>query len=447
MYRTFFFIPHEIASIPVFGIGWVLGLMILAFVIRLGWAARSHAKFPPDANGVGAPSVSDVLVNEASLWGLAAAVVVFLFPNVELTNIANEPVGIAIRGYGVFLLCGVASGIALAAYRTRRTGLDPELIFSLAPWVLIGGIGGARLFYILQYRESFTGETPLATLKNMLAFTEGGLVVYGSFIGGFLAFMIFVYRNKIPVFRFADAIVPCIFLGVFFGRLGCLMNGCCYGGRCEEGFASLRFPANTEVYHDQLRDGELLGMNIDPQTGKIASVMESSLAEKLGIQPGARYEGGNFAPNPDADQLLDRPKEDILPGWWFKANGRTHVFKPDQLPQQSLPVRAAQPISSISSLALCLLLCTASLFISRTGVLMFLGFASYAILRFVLEIVRVDEAGQFNTSLTISQWVSVAVFTLSIMGLAWLWWMGPHPPSPQDESGGESGEAAISPSA
>lgn len=52
---------------------------------------------------------------------------------------------------------------------------------------------------------------------------------------------------------------------------------------------------------------------------------------------------------------------------------------------------------------------------------MFVGFASYAVLRFVLEIVRVDEAGQFNTSLSISQWVSLVVFLLSVMGLVWVY--------------------------
>lgn len=434
MYRTLFFIPHEIASIPIFGVGWMLGILMLAFAARFAWVshvlknppANSHAgdEQAGDESSPEPPSAAQIMMGEASLWAVAASVVVFLFPNVELRNIAGEPLGMAIRGYGVFLLCGVASAIGLAAYRVKRDGMDPELIYSLAPWVLIAGIGGARLFYVIQYRDSFTGETTMETLRNMLAFTEGGLVVYGSFIGGFVAFLVFVYRKKIPVLRFGDAIVPCIFLGVFFGRLGCLMNGCCYGGRCEEGFASLRFPANTEVYHDQLRDGELLGMDIDSSTGKVRSVIDSSIADELGVKSGDRYSGGNFAPNPKADELLDVPKEDILPGWWFKAGGNTYVLGPDEMPARTLPVRAAQPISSVSSLVLCIALCSASLLIKRPGVLMFIGFAAYAVLRFILEIVRVDEGGQFNTTLSISQWVSIVVFTLSVGGLVWLLGLG-----------------------
>lgn len=52
---------------------------------------------------------------------------------------------------------------------------------------------------------------------------------------------------------------------------------------------------------------------------------------------------------------------------------------------------------------------------------MFIGFASYAVVRFILEIIRVDEAGQLGTSLSISQWVSVCVFTASIGGLIWVY--------------------------
>ncbi|WP_182868541.1 prolipoprotein diacylglyceryl transferase [Rhodopirellula sp. JC639] len=423
MQRTLLFIPHEIGPFPIFGIGWALGILVLALLIRLGWAQRQISRFGGSDGEHGPPTLGQVIAAEGLFWAAAAGLVVFILPNVELKNVAGEPVGMAIRGYGVFLVCGVMSAIALAAYRTSRAGMNPELIYSLAPWVFIGGIVGARLFYVIQYRDEYIGATTMETIKNMLAFTEGGLVVYGSFIGGFLAFMIFTFRNKVPLLRFGDAIVPCIFLGVFFGRLGCLLNGCCYGGRCEPGWASLRFPPITKVYQEQLTSGELLGMDIDLKTGTIHSVVPGSVADELGIKANDVYEAGDFDRRPykTADPKL--PEEEIVPGWMMRVSGKTHVLSPEELPERALPVRAAQPISSLSSLALCIGLCALSLWITRTGAMMFIGFASYAVLRFVLEIVRVDEAGQFNTSLSISQWVSVVVLTLSIVGLIWVYFI------------------------
>jgi phosphatidylglycerol:prolipoprotein diacylglycerol transferase len=422
MRRTLFFIPHEIASIPVFGFGWALGLIVVAFAIRLLWAYRQQTRHRAASNQQHrAPTVAEVFASEWLFWGVAALLVTFLLPRVEVNNVEGDPVGMAVRGYGVMLLLGVVSATALAAYRAKRAGLDPDWIFSLIPWVFIGGIGGARLFYVIQYYHTFVGETWGETLRNMLAFTEGGLVVYGSFIGGVVAFLLFTLRHKLPPLRLGDVIVPCIFLGVFFGRIGCLFNGCCYGGRCEENWAALHFPPVTKVYREQLRSGELLGMNVDPETGRIRSVAGGSVAEQLGIEAGEIYQGGRFDDSVLAKAPKTLPAEDIVLGWEMQISGRLYLLEPSQLPARALPVRAAQPISSASALGLCLLLCGLSAVIKRPGAIMFLGFAGYAIVRFLLELVRVDESGQFNTSLTISQWVSVVVLAICICGLVWLY--------------------------
>ena len=102
-------------------------------------------------------------------------------------------------------------------------------------------------------------------------------------------------------------------------------------------------------------------------------------------------------------------------------DGKRYRWSPEQLPDRALPVYAAQLLSSVSSLVLCLLLCGVSVFKYREGTVMMLGFAGYAVLRFVLEWVRVDELGQFGTDLSISQWVSMLVFSFSMLGLWWIY--------------------------
>ncbi|MEL6107056.1 MAG: prolipoprotein diacylglyceryl transferase family protein [Planctomycetota bacterium] len=432
MRRTLLLIPHEIASVPVFGFGWLFGLLLIGFFARLVWALKrpgspvASARSDSSESNTETTTVVDWLWSEGILWAAGMIAVVYVLPQIELTNVDNEPVGMAIRGYGVMLVIAIGSAVGLSAYRVRRAGMDPDWVYSLAPLLLISGIVGARAFFVIQYFDQFKADSLGQTVRNVLAFTEGGLVIYGSMIGGFLAFCWFAYRRKIPMLRFGDAIIPCVFLGVFFGRIGCLMNGCCYGGRCEDGWASLRFPPITAVYNEQLQSGELLGMDIDPATGRVREVVPGSVAAELGIQAGSRYDGGEFDVTPfqTADRTI--PEEEVVPGWTLRVSGRKYVLSPQELPAKALPVRAAQPISSTNALLLCGLLWFISRFIHRDGALLAIGFAGYAVNRFGLELVRVDEGGQFNTSLTISQWVSVCVFVLSIVSLAWLYTQAPR---------------------
>ncbi|WP_218933986.1 prolipoprotein diacylglyceryl transferase [Rubripirellula lacrimiformis] len=409
MRRTLLLIPHEIAGLPVFGFGWLLILLAIGLVARIV------------IGKVRGQSPGKILATEGLLWAIAAIAVTVVLPRVELHNLDGDPVGMAIRGYGVMLLLGVGSAIWLAAYRARRYGIDPDMIYSIAPWAFFGGIFGARAFFVAQYHRQFIGDTFFETVGNMLRFTEGGLVVYGSFIGGSLAVTYFLIRHKLPVLKFGDVIVPCMFLGVFFGRIGCVMNGCCYGGRCEEGPMALQFPPGAKVYQDQLFDGQLLGFSYDAETREITSVREGSLADQAGIRVGGRLNELNDDRSEWKSAPRDIPAEDVPTGVVVTVDGRRHRWSADQLPNQALPVQAAQVISSISSLVLCLALCGLSRFDFRTGTIMLLGFASYAVLRFVLELIRVDEAGQFGTNLSISQWVSIVVFSLSLGGLAWLY--------------------------
>lgn len=409
MQRTLLLIPHEIAGIPVFGVGWALMLLIALIGVRV-WTTRSRGQ-----------SISQLLASEGVMWLIGAALLVFLVPQLELTNLDGQPVGMAIRGYGVMLLAGVASGVSLAAYRAKKRGIDPESILSMAPWAFFGGIIGARTFFVIQYREKFFGATTWETITNMLKFTEGGLVVYGSFIGGFLAVSYYIIRHKLPLLKFGDVIVPCMFIGVFFGRVGCLMNGCCYGGKCEDHWAAIQFPPNSPVYQEQLRSGDLLGFSFNPETRVIESIRAGSLADEAGFQVGDRLEtfADDLTPLETASREI--PSEEARTGVIATVGGKRFRWSPEELPDRAEPVYAAQLLSSVCSFVLCLLLCGLSWFRLREGTVMMLGFASYAVLRFVLEIVRVDEAGQFGTSLSISQWVSVFVLLASVIGLWWIY--------------------------
>lgn len=419
MQRTLLLIPHELAGIPVFGVGWLLLVLLISLAIRLG-VSKLRGLSPVE-----------ILSREWLLWTAMVAGIVLILPRVELTNLDGIPVGMAIRGYGVMLLLAVGTAVWLAAYRAKRRGFDKELIYSVAPWAFAGGIVGARTFYVIQYREDFIVGTWGETLSKILTFTQGGLVVYGSFIGGVLAASIYLYRKKLPWLKFGDVVVPCMFLGVFLGRMGCVMNGCCYGGRCEDHAMALKFPPNSPVYTEQKLNGELLGFRFDPESGRITNVVPGSLAAQKNIRTGQQVTFLDHDANSLASAPRDIPAEDARTGIVATIDGQRMRWKPSELPDTALPVFAAQILSSVTALLLCITLCLIPDSKLRDGTVMMLGFAGYAVLRFVLELIRDDEGGQFGTSLSISQWVSICVLTGALVGLCWIYLANRNPSSVQ----------------
>jgi len=226
MRPTLFYLPHELFGIPLLGFGWVLGFLVMGIGIYL-FATKNKRPI--------SKTVSDL----GFVWIAAAAVVVFLLPRIETHVDDGTPngwtIGLPIRGYGVTLMLGVISAISIAMSRCKKAGVSQDDFFSLATWVIVFGLIGARVFYVVQKWSEIEGTTFVQKLYTSLKFTEGGLVVYGSVIGGLIAVLLWTRKRKIPLLPTADAVTPAFFIGLAFGRIGCLLNGCCYGGTCEPG--------------------------------------------------------------------------------------------------------------------------------------------------------------------------------------------------------------------
>lgn len=422
MRRTLLLIPHEIASLPVFGFGWILALMVLAATgITIYQVSQRR-------------SVTEYWLQNGLLWGLFAAAVVFILPSAELLNPQGQPVGLAIRGYGVMLLAGVVAAVALALVRARRYGIRDEVILAIAPWAVVGGIIGARMFYVIEYRDQFFSPDLLLTLRRILNFTEGGLVVYGSFIGGFAAGSGYILYKRLPLLRLGDVIIPTMFIGLALGRIGCLMNGCCYGGPCPDNALALRFPNSSPVFQDQLASGQLVGIELVDDRTRVEAVVPGSLAAARGIEPGDHVT--QFGPVRSLElATADRPLEDAPYGLLAVIEGREHYWSAADLPRVADPVKPTQILGAIGGLFLCVTLCIASRYIHRDGLIMLGGFAGYAVMRFGMEMLRNDEPGQFGTDLTISQWVSIVVLIVSLAALVWLLWWAPRRSEPATLAG------------
>lgn len=134
-----------------------------------------------------------------------------------------------ITWYGICVVTGMVIGLWTAGRRGWRDRIAPEAIVDLGLWLILGGIVGARAWYVIAYWEEEFARRPL---WEMLATFHGGLVFHGGLLGASLATVFYARKRKLPLWKLADTLAPSIALGHVFGRIGCFVNGCCYGSAC-----------------------------------------------------------------------------------------------------------------------------------------------------------------------------------------------------------------------
>jgi phosphatidylglycerol:prolipoprotein diacylglycerol transferase len=160
--------------------------------------------------------------------------------------------GLPIFGYGLMLFLAFLGSMNLAAWRARREKLDPEVVYDLALWVFLGGLIGARAFYVWQY----WGDR-VKSIADIFKVWEGGIVLYGSIMGGTATFFLYRALRPFPLRPMLDAVAPALILGVALGRIGCFLNGCCYGDICDPKQVpwAVRFPQGSPPWSDHYHHG------------------------------------------------------------------------------------------------------------------------------------------------------------------------------------------------
>jgi phosphatidylglycerol:prolipoprotein diacylglycerol transferase len=131
---------------------------------------------------------------------------------------------LTIYSYGFMLAIAFFVGTLLARHEARRKGIEPDVIFDLVLLIALAGIVGARFFYVIGHWQEFL-KKPLTAL----AIWQPGLVFYGGLLGGAIVVIIFVKVKKLALWDVADMITPSLALGYAIARIGCFLNGCCYG--------------------------------------------------------------------------------------------------------------------------------------------------------------------------------------------------------------------------
>src|SRR5689334_10326437 len=129
-----------------------------------------------------------------------------------------------IRSYGLMLAVAFLVGTLIALREARRLSLDEDKVVNVILVILVASVLGARALYVLEHVGEFRRQW-----SGVLAIWQGGLTLYGGLVAGTVAGLWMARRSGLPMWTLADALTPSVALGTMFGRIGCFLNGCCYG--------------------------------------------------------------------------------------------------------------------------------------------------------------------------------------------------------------------------
>jgi phosphatidylglycerol:prolipoprotein diacylglycerol transferase len=160
-----------------------------------------------------------------------------------------------IYGYGVMLVIAFLACVQVSKRMALRKGLDPEIFINAALIALVTGVAGARISHVLENFATYTNPERSAwdNFADAINIRSGGLTFYGGFILATPCCIWYALKNKMPLLASMDIVAPVLMVGLGFGRIGCYLNGCCYGEICNPAFAQslTTFPYRSNPYIEQ----------------------------------------------------------------------------------------------------------------------------------------------------------------------------------------------------
>ena len=307
---------------------------------------------------------------------------------------------LTVRSFGLMMVIGFLLGFFLLRKLGRKISSNPQLITNLALYCLIAGVVGARVFYVIHHFEKL--QNPWT---SMFAVWQGGLEFYGGVIFAIPVIVLYSRHHKLPIRPYLDIVAIALMLGLSFGRMGCFLNGCCFGKPTELPWA-IRFPYDSFAYFSQI--------NANPERNRPDPQL------KLPHDEYSIYVNTTGRSYPKAfEELTEEQKFEVTKGKY-----RTLHIHPTQL------------YSSANAALLCLLLYlfwrisqraagsgnTWMLF-PRPGQTFALAFILYGITRFLIEYLRDDNPFEYAwwavyKGGTVSQNLSIYLVILGVVLMA-----------------------------
>lgn len=153
---------------------------------------------------------------------------------------------LTIKSYGLMLVIGFLLAVYIIRRLSRNITPDPQLITNAALYSLIAGVVGSRIFYVVHYFDQFRGD-----LLSVFAIWKGGLELLGGVILAITVIILYLQYHKLPIRQYLDILAIGLLIALAFGRIGCFLNGCCYGKptKCP---VAVKFPYAAPAYRSQV---------------------------------------------------------------------------------------------------------------------------------------------------------------------------------------------------
>ena len=350
---------------------------------------------------------------------------VFTIPGINLT----------IQSYGTMLVLAFIFGGLLASRNARKVGENPDNISNLIIFAMLGGVIGARVFHVIHFWEDYQDD-----LIGVIKIWKGGLEFVGGFITASLTMLIYSWKKGMPIRKYMDILAPALMIGLAFGRVGCFMNGCCYGKVCDHPWG-VEFPAVNDItdigpgggktiryslpyYHQLLRD-------FDRQVGP-------EIELPLNYYGGYVNEAGEYVYSEEAIPaqqqkeyyLYPKPITDL-------SEQQVAELRADKHPMKK--IHPTQIYSSLNALLICGVLMYSFSRRRNQGMTFTYLLVLYGITRFIIEGLRADSPLEFD-KLTISQNLSIFSVVLGVV-LMLIFIKKPQPYLAPEADGDENGQS------
>lgn len=343
---------------------------------------------------------------------------------------------IPVFGFGFLLILAFVAAAWLAGRRAKQEGYAHTIPWDVGLYIFIAGIVGARLL------SMFVDQKPPANLAEgffqFLKIWEGGLVLYGAIPGGLIGYWL-AYRtiakpNKVRTLQIGDWLAPSIALGIAFGRMGCFLNGCCYGDVADlsrvPAAMTVQFPTNSNPYQEvvwlrgwQTAYGMQLGTGLVDEC-MVKAMDAGSSAAQAGLKVGDLIEAVGEVPTLNHRAILEalrtlKPYETLK----LSVKRQTQKVELSFQPPPSLPLLPTQLYMALDGVILCVLLWTYYPLRRREGAALALLMMTYAINRYLIEQLRLDNP-EYVGGFTISQAISVGLFASGLVLMILVQWKG-----------------------
>lgn len=354
-----------------------------------------------------------------------------------------------IPGYGLMMMAGFMLSIWWAARRAAKSGANPDVLLNCGFVALIAGVVGCRTMYVIHYWDQFKYRGGFLDIAwAIIDVRKGGLEFYGGFILSVICVVLWLRLvERVSLRWYFDIIAPSAALGLAIGRVGCFLNGCCFGGVCNLPW-HVSFPYGSSAQHAQWREKlpgaelpkELLhtypnGMTM-PLTNDVLKVSPERIAaaqaaeDKIDAQYQAAQTELATASTPADKLALERKlnglsRKRILAKRQYaeiRANLRTYGISMEQLKalaarHRSLPVHPTQVYSTITALLVAFFLNALYWRRSRDGQVIMALFLIEPVTRWLLEVIRADNPVDTIHMFTISQFLALCMTVVGLVGL------------------------------